>query len=107
MCHNRTINNSINRLHERCLRIVYNDKKSSFQELLDKDKGITIDVKNIWALAVEMLKMSNKYSTSLMSEIFDKQNNVYDFRNRSEFASRNVRSVFNGTESIFFVGPTA
>ena len=42
-----------------------------------------------------------------MSEIFDKQNNVYDFRNPSEFASRNVRSVFNGTESIFFVGPTA
>ena len=107
MCHNRTINNSINRLHERCLRIVYNDKKSSFQELLDKDKGVTIDVKNIRALAVEMFKMSNKYSTSLMSEIFDKQNNVYDFRNPSEFASRNVRSVFNGTESIFFVGPTA
>ena len=29
MCHNRTINNKINRLHERCLHIVYNDNKSS------------------------------------------------------------------------------
>ena len=37
MCYNCTINNNINRLHERCLRIVYNDNKSSFQELLDKD----------------------------------------------------------------------
>ena len=105
MCHNRTINNKINRLHERCLRIVYNDNKSSFQELLDKDQGVTIHVKNVRALGVEMFKVPNNYSTSLMSEIFDKRNNVYDFRNPSEFARRNVRSVFNGTESISFLGP--
>ena len=67
--------------------------KSSFQELLDKVKGVTIHVKNVRALAVEMFKVSNNYSTSLMSEIFDKRNNVYDFRNPSEFARRNVRSV--------------
>ena len=36
-----------------------------------------------------------------MSEIFDKRNNVYDFRKCFE----NVRSVFNGTESISFLGP--
>ena len=46
-CHNCTINNKINCLHERCLRIVYNDNKSSFQELLDNDKGVTIQIKNI------------------------------------------------------------
>ena len=40
-----------------------------------------------------------------MSEIFDKRNNVYDFRNPSEFAIQNVRSVFNGAESIYFLGP--
>ena len=31
MCHNRTTNRKINRLHERCLRIIYNDKQSSFK----------------------------------------------------------------------------
>ena len=105
MCHNRTINNKINRLHERCPRIVYNDNESSFLELLDKDKGVTIHVKNVRALAVEMFKVSNNYSTSLMSEIFDKRNNVYDFQNPSEFARLNVRSAFNGTESASFLGP--
>ena len=104
MYHNRTINNKINRLHKRCLRIVYNDNKSSFQELLDKDKGVTIHVKNVRALAIEMFKVSNNYSNSMMSKIFDKRNNVFDFRNPSEFARRNVRSVFNGTESISFLG---
>ena len=93
MCHNRTVNNKINRLHGMCLRIVYSDNKSSFQELLDKDKGVTTHVKNVRALAVEIFKVSNKYSTSLMSEIFDKRNNVYDFRNPSEFAKRSKKCL--------------
>ena len=37
MCHSRENNNKINRLHERCLRIIYNDKRSSFNALLEKD----------------------------------------------------------------------
>ena len=36
MFHSRTINNKINRLHERALRIVYSDLKSSFEGLLMK-----------------------------------------------------------------------
>ena len=56
MCHDRTNNNKINRLHERCLRIVHKYNKSSFQELLDKCKGVTIHVKNVPAFAVEMFK---------------------------------------------------
>ena len=36
MCRSRTNNRKINRLHERCLRIIYNDKQSSFIKLLEK-----------------------------------------------------------------------
>ena len=36
MCHNCTINNKINRLHERCLRLIYSDRKYCFEELLEK-----------------------------------------------------------------------
>ena len=36
MCHSRTINNKINHLHETCLRVIYNDKISSFKELLEE-----------------------------------------------------------------------
>ena len=34
MCHHRSVNNKINRLHERCLRIAYSDSVSSFEALL-------------------------------------------------------------------------
>ena len=36
MCHSRTINNRINNIHHWALRIVYQDKKSTFEELLQK-----------------------------------------------------------------------
>ena len=36
--HSRTLNNKINRLYERALRIVYSDYKSLFCELLEIDK---------------------------------------------------------------------
>ena len=42
MFHNRPKNNKINRLHERCLRLLYNDKKSSFHDLLEKDGSVSI-----------------------------------------------------------------
>ena len=41
MCHSHLMNNKINQLHEKCLRIVYSDKTSSFEELLDKDESVT------------------------------------------------------------------
>ena len=39
MFHSRCLNNKINRLHERCLRMIYNDKISNFEELLNKDNS--------------------------------------------------------------------
>ena len=47
MFHGRQINDKINKLHERALRIVYNDTITSFEELPVKDKTITIHHQNI------------------------------------------------------------
>ena len=40
MFHCRTMNNKINHLHERCLRILYSDKTSSFEKLLGTDRSV-------------------------------------------------------------------
>ena len=40
MFHNRSLNNKINRLHERCLGTIYDDKHSNFEELLNKDNSV-------------------------------------------------------------------
>ena len=56
MFHSRSITNKINRLHERILRIVYNDFKSSFKNLLEKDGTVSIHVKNLQNLQPKCLR---------------------------------------------------
>ena len=53
MNHSRTLNNKINRIHERSLRVVYNDKAVTFKELLDKDKAVSIYTKNLQILVTD------------------------------------------------------
>ena len=59
MCHDRGLNNRINNLHERALRTVYQDKKSSFETLLKHDKSASIHTKNLQYLATETFKVKN------------------------------------------------
>ena len=47
MFHSRAMNNKINRIHERVLRLVYSDHASSFDELLKKDRSLSIHHRNI------------------------------------------------------------
>ena len=54
MCHRRTLNNKINKLHERALRLVYDDRQSTFEELLSIDKLVTVHHRNLQVLATEL-----------------------------------------------------
>ena len=56
MCCYRSLNNTIDRLHEPCLRIVYSNKTLSFSELLEKDGSVSIHYQNIRQLGTEMFK---------------------------------------------------
>ena len=106
MCRNRTTNRKIKRLHERCLRIIYNDKQSSFKMLLEKDSSVSIHDKNIRCLATEMYKVSNGLSPPIVSNIFTQKNcHPYNLQLDSQFSRPLVRSVFHGTESISYLGP--
>ena len=69
MCHSRENNNKVNRLHERCLRIIYNDKRSSFNVHLEKDGSVSIHERNIKILTIEMFKVSKNLAPPQMHEI--------------------------------------
>ena len=74
MCLSRANNSKINRLHERCLRIIYSDKQSSFEALLEKDGSLSIHNRNIQILATEMFKIKNDLSPEIMTELFEQRN---------------------------------
>ena len=59
MFHSRKLNNKIKRTHEKCLRIVYNDNTSSYEELLEIDNSISGHHRNMQILATELYKIVN------------------------------------------------
>ena len=112
MCHNRGINDKINNLHYRALRMVYDDQTSTFEELLNKDGNVTIHQQNIRALAVEMFKVINDLAPPHMRNIFTNNSNVgsdnvsANTRSNSTFYIYNNPSTRNyGLETLRCLGP--
>ena len=68
MLHSRPLNNKINRIHERALRIVYSVYNSSLNDkLLDKDGSFTIHHRNVQSLAIEIYKYLHGLSPAILS----------------------------------------
>ena len=106
MLHSRSNNNKTKHLHERCLRLIYNDKQSSYEELLIKDGTVSIHHRNIQTLATEMFKVKNGMSPEIICDIFTQRiNNHYNLRHINHFETPFVRTVYNGTESVSYLGP--
>ena len=108
MFHSRTLKNKINRLHERALSIVYSDYKSSFCELLEKDKSFSIHHKNIQNRAIKIYKFLHNLSPCIINNIFKVNQTVpYDLslRKRNVLRSRNLNSARYGTETISHIAP--
>ena len=99
MFHSRKLNNRINKIHGRSLRIGYDDSKSTFRELLNKDNSFTIHERNIQTLAIELYKVVNGISSQLMSQVFPLKKSVKYF-SKNPFMTRNVRTVRYGTETL-------
>ena len=106
MCHSITLNNKINRLHERCLRLIYNDKQSTFHELLEKDCSVSIHTRTFQFLVTEMYKLAKGISPTIMQEIFRFRNSSsYNLKSQNIFQIPFRNHVYNGTESISYLGP--
>ena len=59
MFHSRTLNNKINKLHGRALRLVYKGDKLSFQQLLIMDNLFSTHHRNLQKLAIEIYKVKS------------------------------------------------
>ena len=73
MCHSRRNNTKINNLHERCLPLIYSNKKSSYEKLLGKDGSVPILHRNIQVLVTEMYKVKSGYTPKIFSDLIRKK----------------------------------
>ena len=88
------MNNRINALHEKALRLVYTNKSNlSLEDLLKEDKSVKIHQKNFQFLATEICKVKNDLEKP------------YNLRNNSIIERQANRTVYFGIESISFLAP--
>ena len=85
VCHNRTKNNNINRLHERCLSLIYSDKKNPLFRIYWKKVVLSLFrnpyYRNLRTVAVEMYKIHHGISSTIMNKIFTlRHQNQYNLR---------------------------
>ena len=69
MFYSRIMNNEINWLRERCMWLIYKDKTSSFEELLEQDKSVLILTRNLQMLTTEMFKVYRSMFPPIFNEL--------------------------------------
>ena len=86
MYHSCTLNNKTNRLHKLCLRLIYNDKQSTSEELIEKDDSVSIHITNLQTLAFEMYNVVNGGSPEMMKEVFKfREESRYNLRHQNTY----------------------
>ena len=99
----RKMNKKINHIHERALRLVYEDYTTHFEDLLVRDKSVSIHHRNIQKVAIEMFKVKNNLSPDFIKNLFFLANTCT--RSNASFRRPNVNTVYNGELSLRNFGP--
>ena len=95
----RQSNNLINRIHERALRLAYNDYESNFNTLLENDNAVTIHERNVETLSAEIYKTKHNLNPNMMGDIFKSKQHLHNTRDES-LSYPNPRTVTYGLETF-------
>ena len=106
MFHSRAMNNRINTLHEKAIRLVYTNKPNlSFDDLLKEDKSVKINQQNWQILAAEIYKVKNDCGPEIMADIFHFLEKPYNLRNNSIIQRQANRRVYFEIEILSSLPP--
>ena len=105
MFHTKELNNRINSLREKALRLIYRNRNLSFDELLKLDKSVSIYYRNLQYLLTEIYKVKMGLSPPIMNDILTLDENAsYNLRSRVTVTRRNIRTNKFGFETITTIG---
>ena len=100
----RTINQRINHIHERALRIAQKDYEHDFGFLLEQTNSVPIHIRNLQLLMTEIFKTKIYLNPTFMKDIFTQRNTGYELRHGTDAQVPKVRTTSFGIETIAFLG---
>ena len=91
----------IEKIQERTLRILYNDRTSDYNQLLSKPSKAPMEVKRLRKLALEIFETLNNLNPEYMTEIFYKTTNhthrpfniKVNQNNTTKYGNKSLRSL--------------
>ena len=82
---------SVNRIYERSIQLVNVGNESNLENLLEKNKEITIDQRNLQVLMIEVYKIINGYTPPIMDNTFIFRENTQNLRNLQAILNKNKK----------------
>ena len=83
MLHSPQHNNKIKHLHERCLRLIHNDKLSSYKKHIEKDGPVFVHHRNIQRLTIKMFQIKCGQSLEIATGIFKQTKTTGQFQTKA------------------------
>ena len=100
----RQSNNLINNVHERALKLIYQEN-SSFEVLLEKQHDFSIHQRNLQVLMNEIYKIVNGIAPPIMNSLFTFRLNQHNLRNFQELLTEKRNTVNYGLETVTYRAP--
>ena len=97
-------NHIINRTHKRALRVLHNDYESSLNTLLKKSNTVTIHIKNLQKLMLEIYNSMNHLNSSYIWHLHERKEIQYDLRTKHLCKLPITKTKKFGMESLSFRG---
>ena len=101
-CCSRRLNNKINHIQERALRIVYRDYISPFEVLLKRNDSVCVHHRNIQHVATAMFRVKHGLSSKMMKDLFKFHTNSIEKRT---FIIPKANTEYMGRLSLRWFGP--
>ena len=94
----------ISRIHERALRLAYEDNVSIFEQLLAKKNSVTTHKRNLQLLITEIFETKSKLNPDFMTVNFKERNVSYNLQKGSDTLLPVVRTTTYGIEKVSYIG---
>ena len=96
--------NQVDRVCERCLMIIYNNKQLSINYLIENKSSVSIYERNVQVKVTEICKVSNSFTPPHINYNFELRNEYpYNLKQISQFFDSLIKSVYH--RSFSYLGP--
>ena len=104
MFYDGSVNNKINKIHERALRIAFKDTSSKFEDLLIKAVSVAIHQRILPLLTTALYKTNHELSRKFMGEIFIEEIISKSVRDNNHLSVPILRTNAYGVKAFRYTG---